>query len=197
MITRGKRHLRPFDYIIAFFGFAFALALTHLLFAVTRMIRHRRELDFSVEHGLWMFNAILLLIANWLSLFDFRSKASFDLDSILVLFVLVTALYFACALVAPDFEDREEYDMRDFHRREGRTYIGAIAVLVIVSYLANIDATVEGVGLWGSENSLVVWMIPASILPLLFKARWVQLLCPLALIALNVAFMVIFYPAIS
>jgi len=39
--------VRPFDFIILFFSFIYTLALTHLLFAVTRMVRHRRMLTFS------------------------------------------------------------------------------------------------------------------------------------------------------
>jgi hypothetical protein len=189
--------MKIFEYLILFFAFAFTLALTHLLFAMTRMIRHRRQLIFSIEHALWMANALLLLLANWLSLFDFRGKESFDLDSIAMLVVFVITLYFACSLVSPDFEDREEYDMREFHRREGRTYIGALAALIIVSFLANIDASREGVGVWGSENSLVVWMIPPTILPLFFKNRFIQLVSPLVLMALTIAFAVIYNPVIS
>jgi hypothetical protein len=189
--------MKTFEFIILFFSFIFTLALTHLLLAVTRMIRHRRELIFSWEHALWMFNALVLLLANWLSLFDFRGQERFDLDSIVMLFVFVIGLYFACALVSPDFEDREEYDMREFHRREGPTYMGAIAVFIILAFIANIAATKEGVGIWGSENSLVAWMIPVVVLPLFVRNRWVQLACPTILLGLNIAFMVIFYPEIT
>lgn len=189
--------MKIFEYLILFFSFAFTLALTHLLFAITRMIRHRRELIFSAEHALWMGSALLLLLVNWLSLFDYRGKESFDLGSIAALMVFVITLYFACALVSPDFEDGEQYDMRAFHRREGRTYIGAIAALIVVSFVANVDASNEGVAVWGAENRLVMWMIPPTVLPLLFKNRVVQLVSPLALMALTIAFAMIYYPLIS
>jgi hypothetical protein len=189
--------MKTFEFIILFFSFIFTLALTHLLLAVTRMIRHRRELIFSWEHALWMLNALALLLANWLSLFDFRGQESFDLDSIVMLFVFVIGLYFACALVSPDFEDREEYDMTEFHRREGPTYMGAMAAFIVLAFIANIAATKEGVGVWGAENKLVIWMIPVAVLPLFFRNRIVQLVCPIILLALNIAFMVIFYPVIT
>jgi hypothetical protein len=189
--------MKTFEYVILFFSFVFTLALTHLLFAVTRMIRHRRDVLFSWEHALWMLNALVLLVANWLSLFDFRGQQRFDLDSILMLFVFVIGLYFACALVSPDFDDREEYDMREFHRCEGPTYIGAIAVFIVLAFITNISASHEGVGIWGSENSLVIWMIPVTILPLFVHNRIVQLACPTILLALNVAFLIIYYPVIS
>jgi hypothetical protein len=188
--------MKTFEYVILFFSFVFTLALTHLLFAVTRMIRHRRDLIFSLEHGLWMVNALLLLVGNWLSLFDFRGQQSFDLDSIAMLFLFVIGLYFACALVSPDFEDRENYDMREFHRREGRTYIGAIAAFIVIAFVTNIFAGREGVASWSVENSLVLWMIPPVILPLFIRARWIQLACPTVLLGLQLAFLVIFYPVI-
>ena len=96
--------MKIFEFLILFFSFAFTLALTHLLFAMTRMIRHRRELTFSIEHALWMANALLLLLANWLACSIFaarRVRPRFHR----ILFVFVIALYFACALVSPDFED--------------------------------------------------------------------------------------------
>ena len=189
--------MKTFEYIILFFSFVFTLALTHLLFAVTRMIRHRRELTFSCEHALWMANALVLLISNWISLFDFRGQERFDLDSIAMLFLFVIGLYFACALVSPDFEDRGEYDMREFHRREGRTYIGAIAAFIILAFVTNITASKEGVGLWGEENVLVIWMIPVAVLPLFLRQTWIQVASPILLLALNVAFLTIFYPVIT
>jgi hypothetical protein len=189
--------MKTFEYIILFFSFVFTLALTHLLFAVTRMIRHRRDLTFSLEHALWMLNALVLLVTNWISLFDFRGQERFDLDSIAMLFLFVIGLYFACALVSPDFEDREEYDMREFHRREGRTYIGAIAAFIVLAFVTNITASKEGVGVWGAENVLVIWMIPVAILPLFLRQRAVQLACPVILLALNIAFLMIFYPVIT
>ena len=188
--------MKIFEYLILFFSFIFTLALTHLLFAMTRMIRHRRQLVFSIEHALWMANALLLLLANWLSLFDFRGKESFDVDSIAVLVVFVITLYFSCSLVSPDFEDEEKYDMRAFHQREGPTYIAALAALIFVSFIANIDASHEGVDMWGAENSIVVWMIPATVLPLFFKNRVIQLASPVALLALTIAFVTIYYPVI-
>ena len=50
--------MKSFEFLILFFTFAFALALTHLLFAATRMIRHRRTLIFSWPHALWMATAL-------------------------------------------------------------------------------------------------------------------------------------------
>ena len=50
--------MNPFEFIILFFSFIYTLALTHLLFAWTRMIRHRRQLVLSWPHLLWMLVAL-------------------------------------------------------------------------------------------------------------------------------------------
>lgn len=190
--------MKTFEFIILFFSFAFTLALTHLLFAATRMIRYRRKLTFSWLHALWMANALMLLFANWISLFDFRDVNSMRLSTILILFIFVITLYFSCALVAPDFEEGESYDMRAFHQRESRTYIGALAALLVMSFVANIDATEAGIGVWGSENQIVALMIPMTILPIAFRNNAiVQWACPLLLLGLTMAFLVIFYPTLT
>jgi hypothetical protein len=161
------------------------------------MIRHRRELKFSWEHALWMLTALVLLVGNWISLFDFRGQERFDLDSIAMLFLFVIGLYFACALVSPDFEDRRDYDMREFHRCEGRTYMGAIAAFILLAFVTNISASKEGVAEWGKENVLVIWMIPVALLPIFVRQRIVQLACPALLLILNVVFLMIYYPVIT
>jgi hypothetical protein len=89
--------LGPFEFIILFFSFIYTLALTHLLLAAARMIRRRRSLVFSWPHALWMMNALLLLMS---------------LPVILGGFALVGAMYLICALIAPDFEDRDDLDLR-------------------------------------------------------------------------------------
>src|SRR5438045_2063200 len=109
--------MHPFDFIIVFLSFVYALALTHLLFAATRMIRHRRELIFSWPHALWMLAIALTLGANWLSLWDFHTLQDVDLVTIVAGLAFSTVQYFVCALVSPDFEEGETYDMRMFHER--------------------------------------------------------------------------------
>jgi hypothetical protein len=103
-----------------------------------------------------------------------------------------------CALVAPDFEDGEGYDMRAFHAREGRTYIAASAVMVFVSLGINAAAGLAaGVPNWANQNALVMVMTPAVIAPLFVRARWVQILAPIVIGLSTVAFLALYYPALT
>lgn len=188
----------PFDFIIMFFSFAYALALTHILFAATRMIRHRKVLIFSWPHALWMLAALCQLLANWITLWDFRTMKVMPISIVLIGFVIVAVVYFICALVAPDFEDGDSYDLRAFHANEGSTYIAAFLVLTLLSLAINFAAGVgAGIQNWADQNLLVLAMIPVIVLALFVKARWVQVTCPLAMIAAFLFFLGTYYPVLA
>jgi hypothetical protein len=190
--------MNPFEFIILFFSFIYTLALTHLLFAWTRMIRHRRQLVFSWPHLLWMLVALGNLSINWISLWDFRTGGSLPLGTIAAGFLFVIINYFVCALVSPDFEGGETYDMRRFHECEGPTYIGATLVLIVASITANFLAgALLGVSNWGNENNLVIAFLVPVVAGLVVKRAWVQVLAPAALLVGVVAYAVIYYPALT
>ncbi len=189
--------MTPFEFLTVFFSFAYALACSHIFLAAAEMIRHRRVLIFSWAHALWMANAILLLFSNWISLYDFRSMEIMSLGTILTLFVFVTALYFTCALVTPDFDAGDGYNMHAFHEKQSRAYIGAILTLDIVSFLSNLQAGHNGITDWGSENVIVLLMTPMALIPLLTRNQIVQIVCPIILLIEQFAFLMIYYPSLS
>ena len=190
--------MNTFEFIILFFSFIYSLALTHLLVAWTRMIRHRRQLVFSWPHLLWMLVALGNLSINWISLWDFRTGGSLPLGTIAAGFLFVIINYFVCALVSPDFEGGETYDMRRFHECEGPTYIGATLVLIAASIAANFLAgSLLGVSNWGNENNLVIGFLAPILLAMLVKRAWAQVLAPAALFAGVIAYAVIYYPALT
>lgn len=189
--------MRPFDFIIAFFSFAYALALTHILFAATRMIRHRKALILSLPHTFWMLAALFQLITNWVALWDFRAMDVMPIGVVLIGLALVSVVYLICALVSPDFEDGRSYDMRAFHVNEGPTYIMAFLVLALFALAINFVAGAgAGVQNWADQNLLVLAVIPIMALALLVKVRWVQVLSPLAIIAAFLIGLVRYYPVI-
>jgi hypothetical protein len=189
--------MNPFEFIILFFSFIYTLALTHLLFAWTRMIRHRRQLTFSWPHFLWMLVALGNLAANWISLWDFRTAGGLLLGTISAGFGFVVINYFVCALVSPDFEGGETYDMKRFHECEGPTYVGATLVLFVASITVNFLAGAElGVSNWSNENNLVIAFVPPAMAALFVKRAWIQLLAPAALLGGIIAYAVIYYPVL-
>jgi hypothetical protein len=190
--------VRPFEFIILFFSFIYTLALTHIFFAATRMIRHRRSLVFSWPHALWMGVALLLLLTNWIELWDFHKMETLPLSVIATGFVMVAVQYFTAALVAPDFEDGESYDMAAFHDREGRIYMGGVLVLWLLSLALNLAAGFgEGISNWANQNLMLLACLPFIAAPMIWRARWVQVLCPLVLIGEIGLVLTTYYPALK
>lgn len=189
--------MTPFEFIILFLSFIYTLALTHVLFAWTRMIRYRRKLVLSWPHLLWMLVALGNLAANWISLWDFRSEQNLSLGTIAAGFLLVILNYFVCALVSPDFEAGESYDMRQFHQREGPTYIAATLVLITESMVANFFAGAAlNVQNWSNENYIVATMVVPAVAALLVKKEWVQILAPALILVAVICYAIVYYPVL-
>lgn len=190
--------MSPFEFIIIFFAFVYSLALAHLLFAWTRMIRHRREITFSWPHLLWMLVAMFLLAVDWLSTWDYRTFDKLSLVEISSGFLFAMLNYFFCALVSPDFEGGETYDLERFHSTEGRTYILVFVATVTIAIVENFLAGEKlGITKQGVENALVLFQLPLSLLPLFLRRAWVQIDAPAVILMTVVAYGAMFYPVLA
>jgi hypothetical protein len=190
--------VRPFDFIILFFSFVYALALTHLLLSVTAMIRYRSKITFSASLIVWMFVALAFLVINWISLWDFHDLATISIWPIATLFVLNINVYLFCALISPEFKSDDDFNLRAFQERQRTAYLWAAASLVVVALFVNVAAGAGlGVQKWAQENGIVLAMIPAVGIPLFVKRQDVQIVAGLALIALSLVYLAVFYPALA
>ena len=189
--------MRPFEFFILFLSVIYTLGLTHLLFAATRMVRHRRTLVFSWPHALWMFAVLLMLFDNWISLWDFHELKELSLGLVAGGFLMSILQYFICALVSPDFEDGESYDMRVFHERQGASYLIAILAFLVLAlglnYAAGADLAVQN---WANQNGLVLAMAPTALFALIVRKAWAQLVAAVIYAGLTAAFLVLYYPVL-
>lgn len=190
--------MHPFEFILLFFSFIYTVALTHILFAATRMIRHRRQLVLSWPHALWMLATFLFLAVNWLSVWDLKDVSTFSLELMAANFALVVGQYFVSALVAPDFENGDSYDLREFHRNERRTYLGAYIALMVIGVLVNLDAAARfGLESWGVQNLIAIPLLGAVLAAFFIDRRWVQLAAPSLVVCILVAYSILFYPVLK
>jgi hypothetical protein len=61
-----------FDHVLVLLSFVYALALTHLLSRIGALLLQRQRVHFSGLLAVCMTVAILMVFANWLSLWDLR-----------------------------------------------------------------------------------------------------------------------------
>jgi hypothetical protein len=74
--------MSAFEHVTALLSFVYALALTHLLARIAELVVARDRVRFSGLLALGMANAILMVFANWLSIWDLRSVKTWDLATI-------------------------------------------------------------------------------------------------------------------
>ncbi len=143
-----------------------------------------------------MLTALVTLIANWISLWDFHNLQTVTLGTIFVGFVLSIIQYLVCALVSPELPG--DSDLRAYNARQGRTYIGASAALVICSLFANAMAGSSlGIQNWARENTFVLAMVPVVFLPLIIRKPWLDAVCAIAIITLSVFYLLVYYPVLT
>ncbi|HET9394390.1 MAG TPA: hypothetical protein VFO29_12815 [Candidatus Rubrimentiphilum sp.] len=190
--------MRAFDFILLFFSFVYALALSHLLMTAARMIRHRRTIVFSWPQALWMIAALLLVIGNWVSLWDFHNAVRMSAAVIGILFSFSVLVYLDCALVSPDFNADGVVNLQEFHELQGPTYIAVALATVVAALVLNWIVGGMGAQNWANQNGLVVSMLlpPAAAL-ILRKSSLVQVLAPLVLAAFMIVFISIYYPVLK
>jgi len=189
--------MRPFDFVITFLAFIYALALAHLLLAAAHMIRHRRELAFDWAHALWMTVAFGTLTINWLSFWDGHTLGSLSMATIAIGLAFCINQYLVCALVAPRIPREDGVDMRAFHRQQGPTYIFSILVLCVFAIAVNLlGGSALDMKNWSTQNAGVLAMLAVLIPALVWRARWVQIVAPAILIVIIAVFLVTYYPAL-
>jgi hypothetical protein len=187
--------VEPFEYVLLLVSFVYTLALTHLLMGAARMIRHRRELKFSWPHALWMAFAFTLVILNWISQWDFHTLKTIDLATLGGAIALSVGIYFVSALVTPEFEREEHYDLVAYHRTQGPTYVGAVLALALLAMALNFGALAEGVQSWAEQNLLVAAMLlPAGAALIWRRQAVVQALAPALELAAAAWFLAAYYP---
>ena len=74
--------MSAFEHITTLLSFVFALALTHILASATDMLLKRDRVRFSWLQAIWMVNATILLMNNWLAVWDDHGLQHWDILSV-------------------------------------------------------------------------------------------------------------------
>ena len=178
--------MSAFEHVIALLSFVYALALTHLLLSIAAMIRAGSRVRFSIVFAFWMANAFVVIIANWISLWDIRALQSFGVGTILFTFMLAFVNYIQAALVCPELPSQGALDLWEFHQREGRRYLAAVVASLVMAVLANIIyGGVYSLAELSRENVATIPMLVISLVAAIYvRAWWIQIACVVAMTGL-------------
>jgi hypothetical protein len=141
-----------FDHVVVLLSFIYALALTHLLSRIAGLLLARERVKFSGLLALCAANAIALVFANWLSLWDF-----------------------VCAMAAPESTDEGPIDMEAFYWRNHRLFYSLMAACMVLALAANFAfLQTPTPALFFKENAITLVFFVPAVLPLAVGARWAQ-----------------------
>lgn len=182
-----------FDHVLVLLSFVYALALTHLLSRIGSLLLERARVRFSSLLAVCMVIAVLMVFANWLSLWDVRGMREWDLFSVTMQFAFAVAIYFVCALAAPDSDNEDVIDMESFYWRNRRLFYAVLLACMFLSLIINVEfLKTPNTALFLQENAAVLPMIVAVGLPLATSARWAQWTGGVGLVLLLVGFTIAF-----
>ncbi|HEV2650128.1 MAG TPA: hypothetical protein VGU69_02625 [Rhizomicrobium sp.] len=178
-----------FGHVITLLSFVFALTVVYLPRTVAEFIRNWDRVRLSLPHALWMLNALLAAIANWLSFYDLQSLKSWSAGTIVFMFTIAFANYLQAALVSPDIPATGPIDMRQFHEEQSRRYIGAALVTLLLALMANIVlGSAYNVREWSVQNLAVLPMAIVAAAALFLRQKWAQIALAIVMIGIWVVY---------
>ena len=190
--------MTAFEHVTALLSFVYALALTHLLARIAELVVARDRVKFSGLLALGMVNAVLLVFANWLSIWDFRTIKTWDLASIAVNFLLAISMYLICAWIGPKTPDEGEIDLEEFFWRQRPYFYGALIASAALSCFVNLDfLKTANAALFIKQNVTVLPMLIPTTIALVSRKRLVQWLAGLCYFALVAGYTIAFYGTLS
>jgi hypothetical protein len=171
-----------FEHVISLLSFVYALAIAHLLTTVARLIANRERVIFSWFHAFWMFNAMVVLILDWISFWDLHAVASWSMVSIGLCILDSFTDYMQAALVCPEIPAEGPIDLPAFHAHQSGRYIGAFAVTTVMALILNsYFSGAYDVAEFAQQNKAVLPLIAVAVTAAVWRNRWVQIVCPMLL----------------
>jgi len=187
--------MTAFEHISVLLSFVYALALTHLLSRAGELIIARERVTFSWLTTLGMVNAGLLVVFNWIDIWNLRSVAAWDIASISIQLAVATSIYLASVIISPKPLEEGVLDMDGFFWKQRIYFYAALASVLVLSMLANMDFLKSAnVSRFLQENSYTLIFFVPTIAALVFSSRAAQWLAGLGF-ALGCIGFVIFFDA--
>ena len=167
-----------FQHITVLFSFVFAIALTHVLSCVSKLILARDRVRFSGLHALWMLNALVVLLINWISIWLLETVKHWSVGEIMVQLGWAIPQYFTCSLTSMPVGNEQVIDMPAFYEQQRPVLFSAFAAMFAMSMVANFADrnNFEGwkPGDWIGANLLVLPMLIVALVAGWARPRWLQ-----------------------
>jgi hypothetical protein len=183
-----------FEQVTILLSFVYATALTHLLSSASELVLARSRVRISGLYILWMANALLILLVNWLGFWGLHGVRQWTVSLVLSQFLLAFVQYFTCSTLLIRPRDEERIDLVALFEERRDMVASAFAGLCVTAMAINyVDRNIY----FGQTPSN--WIMPditlGAALPLIVlagwaRARWARWLGGLAVFAAGIQFLV-------
>jgi hypothetical protein len=185
-----------FEHVTILLSFVFAIALTHLLSTATELVLARDRVRFSGLHALWMANALVSLLVNWLSFWGLIVIKHWAVPEVVLQFAAAIVQYFTCSTLSIRVRDDETINVPRLFEKQRPVIFASFAALMIVSMIQNYWDRNNTAGLsptaWVDENLDVLPMLVAVLIAGWARPRWLQWAAGLAMLAFQATFLSIY-----
>ena len=181
--------MTSFEFVFGMISVITSLALTRLLSGCVGLYRHAEHIRFSWRHALWTAMAIMLLVANWASMWRLHDIQAWRPLDVISPLVFVGVLYAFCDLLMPDEpRDGQLLDLRDYHAHQGRRYktmhlVFAVLALLLIAYQSS------SFGSWLSGSAFALVAATCTVVALRTRRVWLDTLAVIVLVAMAPVFM--------
>lgn len=173
-----------FEHVTILLSIIFALAMTHILASAVELVWARRNVRFYGLHALWMANALLGLLAYWLSVWDLAAVKRWTGPEIVLQFLPAIVQYFACSLLSMRRDGDAIMDMKAFYEGQRPAIFTAFSLTMVT---AMIQTTADRNNL-GADVPLFL-MLVATLIAGWAKPLWLQWAAALFIFALEALYL--------
>jgi|HubBroStandDraft_5_1064220.scaffolds.fasta_scaffold149375_2 hypothetical protein len=182
-----------FDHVTILLSIIFALAMTHILASATELVWARHNVRFYALHAVWMINALLGLLAYWLTIWDLTTVKRWTGLEVALQFFPAIIQYFACSLLSLRREGGEIMDMKAFYERQRPAIFTAFSLMMLVSMIENYAERNNLAGLgpsdWIGVEIPIFLMLVATLAAGWAKPLWLQWIAGLFVFGLETLFL--------
>ena len=165
--------------------------MTQILWSATELVWERGKVRFYALHAVWMVNALLGLLAYWLTLWELSSVKHWTGIEMALQFFPAIIQYFACSLLSMRREGDGTMDMKAFYERQRPAIFSAFALMMIAAMIPT-SADVNNLHLsnWIGAELPIFLMVVATVIAGWAKPLWLQWGAGLFVFALEAIFIV-------
>lgn len=180
-----------FEHVTLLLSVIFALAMTQILASATELVWERERVRFYPLHAVWMVNALLCLLAYWLSIWELSNVKHWTGFQVALQFIPAIIQYFACSLLAMKREGDAVMDMKAFYERQRPFIFSAFSLMWIISV---IQIFADGRSLPGSDwigaEIPILLILAATVIAGWAKPLWLQWTAAVLILGLEAIFVV-------